>query len=280
LRRVAVIGAGMCGLAISYFLSEFDVSLFDAKGIGGGASGVCGGLVHPRRGLVEVPAMVCALEKAWPFFEGHLHSPLVRMAKEGNVEAGDYTEGRIQGPAILIERGGALDIPAYLQSLFAKAKCTLICRQIEHLEELADYDAIVIAAGAKIPHFIDISCEVLYGRALIYDVSPPSHGVLGDVYFAPQGAQLAVGATYEHKIEKRHLEKLRRCATLMMPELGGRKPCVVQGARLSGPGRRPFAHKVNARTWAIGGMGGRGLVYHVAYAEKLAKEIAQCLRKG
>lgn len=270
----------MCGLASAYFLRDYDVTLFDEKGIGAAASGLCGGLVHARRGLVEVPQLAAALDMAWPFFEGYITSPLVRMACEGSVDAGDYTEGRIRGPAILIERGGALDTPAYLQSLFLRAGCRLVIRKIESLDELADFDGIVIAAGAKVPHFVNLSCEVLYGRALIYDVAPPSHGLLGDVYFAPQGERLAVGATYEHKIEEHHLEKLRRYATLMMPQLEGLEPVVVQGARLSGPGRRPFVQRVNEKTWTIGGMGGRGLVYHIAYARRLAEEIVQCLKKG
>lgn len=275
MRRIAIIGAGLSGLATAYFLRDLDVTLFDAKGIGGGASGVCGGLVHPCRGLVEVPAMARAFDRALPFFEGYLKSPLVRMAGEGSIEAGDYTEGRICGPALLFARGGAIDIPAYLQGLFIKARCALVQRQIESLEELADFDAIVVAAGSDMPYFVDLPCEVLYGRALIYDVQPPAYGVLGDAYFAPQKGQLVVGATYEHQIAEHHLKKLLKCATLMMPELEGIEPVVVQGARLSGPGRKPFAQRINKKTWAIGGMGGRGLVYHIAYAE----EMARCLKE-
>src|ERR1700676_4750269 len=49
--RVAVIGAGFAGLAAAYYLSEhFKVTLFDQKGIGGGASGVSTGLLPPYPG--------------------------------------------------------------------------------------------------------------------------------------------------------------------------------------------------------------------------------------
>ncbi len=49
--RVAVIGAGFAGLALSYhlLLQGFRVYLFDAKGIGGGASGIAAGLLHPYK---------------------------------------------------------------------------------------------------------------------------------------------------------------------------------------------------------------------------------------
>ena len=49
--RIAIIGAGFAGLASAYYLSEyFDVTLFDQKGIGGGASGISSGLLHPYPG--------------------------------------------------------------------------------------------------------------------------------------------------------------------------------------------------------------------------------------
>ena len=49
--KIAIIGAGFAGLAAAYYLSEnFQVTLFDLKGIGGGASGISSGLLHPYPG--------------------------------------------------------------------------------------------------------------------------------------------------------------------------------------------------------------------------------------
>ena len=51
--KIAVIGAGLAGLATAYYLLEHQdcqVTLFDAKGVGGGASGASTGLVHPYAG--------------------------------------------------------------------------------------------------------------------------------------------------------------------------------------------------------------------------------------
>src|ERR1700681_4964194 len=51
MRPIAVIGAGFAGLAAAYYLSEtFQVFLYDKKGIGGGASGISSGLLHPYPG--------------------------------------------------------------------------------------------------------------------------------------------------------------------------------------------------------------------------------------
>lgn len=50
--NIAIIGAGFSGLALAYFLlqSSAHVTLFDAVGIGGGASGIATGLLHPYPG--------------------------------------------------------------------------------------------------------------------------------------------------------------------------------------------------------------------------------------
>ncbi|MFI5334514.1 MAG: FAD-dependent oxidoreductase, partial [Chlamydiales bacterium] len=50
--KVAVIGAGLSGLATCYYLLElgYAVHLFDEKGVGGAASGIACGLLHPYPG--------------------------------------------------------------------------------------------------------------------------------------------------------------------------------------------------------------------------------------
>lgn len=54
--RIAIIGAGFCGLAVAWHLlhhpdsSHFTVHLFDSKGIGKGTSGIAAGLLHPYAG--------------------------------------------------------------------------------------------------------------------------------------------------------------------------------------------------------------------------------------
>uniref|UniRef100_A0A7C9A090 FAD dependent oxidoreductase domain-containing protein n=1 Tax=Opuntia streptacantha TaxID=393608 RepID=A0A7C9A090_OPUST len=52
--RCAVLGAGFAGLSVAWHLLrhspkelKLDVDIFDEVGIGGGASGVAGGLIHP-----------------------------------------------------------------------------------------------------------------------------------------------------------------------------------------------------------------------------------------
>src|SRR5437899_528183 len=54
LMKIAIIGAGLAGLATCYQLlstknSDIEVHVFDKQGIGKGASGIAAGLVHPYR---------------------------------------------------------------------------------------------------------------------------------------------------------------------------------------------------------------------------------------
>src|SRR5262249_37368671 len=52
--KIAIVGAGFLGLACTWYLGEHigdaEVWLFDAKGIGAGASGMAAGLLHPFAG--------------------------------------------------------------------------------------------------------------------------------------------------------------------------------------------------------------------------------------
>jgi glycine/D-amino acid oxidase-like deaminating enzyme len=55
--KIAIIGAGFCGLAIAWHFMNFSLSpphvkvhLFDSKGIGRGTSGIAAGLLHPYAG--------------------------------------------------------------------------------------------------------------------------------------------------------------------------------------------------------------------------------------
>lgn len=54
--KIAIIGAGFCGLAIAWNLlqypcsSHLKIEIFDSKGIGGGTSGIAAGLLHPFAG--------------------------------------------------------------------------------------------------------------------------------------------------------------------------------------------------------------------------------------
>ncbi len=52
MKKIAVIGAGFSGLGVCYHLQQMggDITVFDGKGVGGGASGIASGLLHSYPG--------------------------------------------------------------------------------------------------------------------------------------------------------------------------------------------------------------------------------------
>ena len=51
--KLAIVGAGFCGVYAAFLASKesnIEITLFDAKGIAAGASGVAAGLIHPFAG--------------------------------------------------------------------------------------------------------------------------------------------------------------------------------------------------------------------------------------
>ncbi len=284
MRRIAIIGAGMTGLAAAYFLRGQSVEVFDEHGIGGGASGICGGLIHPYRGLVASEESRAAFGKAKALIGPFLKSPLIRMEKRKDLapeinfystcDASEWTAERICGPAMVFKEGGVVDTPAYLQDLFRRSGAKLISEKVESLTDLSAFDAVVIATGAAMGELVSLPHEVVYGRALIYKCAPMPSGVLGPAYFAPLAEQCTVGATFEHELDPKKLADLKERAEGMAPELKRLpKPDVVIGARLRGPARRPFVERIAPGVWAAGGAGARGLLYHASLGQRVAKEI-------
>src|SRR3990167_6158264 len=173
--KVAVIGAGFAGLAVSLALLHkgISVTLYDQKVIGGGASGIASGLLHPYIGeggkrsekateaLVDARALIefsqtFSTEKVADF------SGLVRQVpldlqeifvshekRYGDVE-------RLSKDFFLIRSGIVVHSSLYLQGLYQgclSKGMEFQVRKISFLEELEGYDLCVFAVGAGVFSF-------------------------------------------------------------------------------------------------------------------------------
>jgi len=184
--RVAIIGAGFCGLATAWHLSQisdFDITLFDAKGIGNGASGVAAGLLHPYPGAHAKEALMStqgidATLNLIAVAEKTLGVPLItskgllRLAltpqqhadfslcaeKHRDVhwrsinETQASTPSIIAYPGIFIDSAFVVDCKNYLQGLWKACEKEGIRYQealITTLSELKEFDQIVVAGGAQ-----------------------------------------------------------------------------------------------------------------------------------
>lgn len=193
--KIAIIGAGFSGLAICWHLLEkketFDVTLFDKNGIGGGASGISAGLLHPYAGIHAkynwmghegmkatsklIQVAETALQEEIAEKKGVLRIALSReQFDDYQIAANKYSDiewwspKKCQSliadlgdyPGIKINHGMNVDGTKYLQGLWKACQAKgakLEKTQIDDLSELFQYDTIFIAAGMQTKSFAELS---------------------------------------------------------------------------------------------------------------------------
>ncbi|NGX58435.1 MAG: tRNA 5-methylaminomethyl-2-thiouridine biosynthesis bifunctional protein MnmC, partial [Chlamydiae bacterium] len=232
--KIAIIGAGFSGLALTYYLSQDpkrQITLFDKRGIGGGASGIAAGLLHPyvggkallnwkgqeslaeTRELLKIASQNCTD----PVFQ---ESGIIRIPKSEEqkayfqkcaVDHDDVEICDIQIPGveaqngILIKSGIQVHCENYLKGLWMNCQergCQLQIQEITDLESLKDYDRIVICNGVS--QLSNKKLKHIKGQLLRLqwpsDLPPLQRPVIGSKYVAmdPDLQSCWVGATYEH----------------------------------------------------------------------------------
>lgn len=212
-KRIAILGAGIAGLALGYHLSSLlpsvELIFFDPEGIGGGASKVAAGLLHPLGGaraslspkglegfysakkLIEAVDQKlidsCILhkgilrvavqeEQVEPFKKSYeknkTHLALKWLNPEETVE---MVKGASGYPSLYIEDALAIDVPSYLNglaNLLKKGNAIFLDEKVEDISRLFEFDAIVIASGSYSPSFQELSSlplRFVKGQGLIFD---------------------------------------------------------------------------------------------------------------
>ncbi|MFI5344241.1 MAG: NAD(P)/FAD-dependent oxidoreductase [Chlamydiales bacterium] len=191
--NIAIIGAGFCGVAVAWHLlssphpfPNLKVTLFDAEGIGAGASGVSAGLLHPYAGahaklnwrgkegfeatcqLLSVASRALntavtaedqgilrlALTSAQQHDFQHspaLQDPQVEWLESPQSQA--LVKGCVPFPGLWIQNGLTVYPQLYLQGLWTA--CMRLGAQFEKrhltsLSELKGFSLCIVAAGAAI----------------------------------------------------------------------------------------------------------------------------------
>ncbi|MBS0615929.1 MAG: FAD-binding oxidoreductase [Verrucomicrobia bacterium] len=287
--NVAILGAGFAGLAAAYFLSEeFKVTVLDAKGLGGGASGVSTGLLHPYAGekgrkswhAEEAMGEAKLLLKIAEMELGRLVADYGGIVKKGAcIGAGDDVE--VLGEDHFLIRSGITVFPKlYLSGLWKAAVrrgAELKIQKIEQLSELESFDYIVLAVGSGIFHFPEgehLKINAVRGQALVCRLNGPmERSLVAKQYTALTEDPLVchVGATYERGSRSDEPD-LAEAIRLLQPshEVLG----VRAGVRVTNPAHYfPILEKINAKTWVLTALGSRGLLYHAYFAKMLASQI-------
>lgn len=307
--KIAVVGAGFAGLSIAWHMAQKEgvqVTLFDAKGVGGGASGIAAGLAHPyvgeevRRSFLADEALE-ALGKMVVRVEKQLGMPvgapgLVRMA------AGEKQEGRLLEHAkehgdvepmgdgkFWIKSGWMINCPLYLEGLWQLihglgGKFEKRC--VEKLEELAEYDLVIVACGAWSDQLVgELPASRLKGQLLVCEgEGVPERSIVGKGYIAADGKQCFVGSTYERVFENENPDMLF-CEKEVIAKVSKFYPQVVDldvlEARASVrlcprlhregvPDYFPIVRKEREGVWTVAGLGSRGLLYHALLGQQVA----------
>ncbi|HEV8051199.1 MAG TPA: FAD-dependent oxidoreductase [Parachlamydiaceae bacterium] len=185
--RIAILGAGFCGLAAAWFLTQkgnHDITIFDPRGIGKGASGVAAGLLHAYAGSqakknIRADEGLAATHRLLKVSETALNEPviastgLIRLAvsqkqKEDfaniaslypdvhwlTVEECQLKLGIEEAhPGIFIDSAVVIDCEKYLQGLWKACTQSNVAfekKAILSLSELKHFDKILVTMGAAV----------------------------------------------------------------------------------------------------------------------------------
>lgn len=239
--KIAIIGAGLCGLATAWHLLDknitTDVTLFDPAGIGGGASGVAAGLLHPYGGahaklnrfaqegytttrkLLEISSKALGESVVQP--TGVLRVALTDEQKADfsktamiydDVEWWEAdrcqakVEGLVESPGIFIRSGATIDTLKYLNGLWKACEAMGARLEKQTANNLETFDQVIIAAGYASTSFANIPLNPVKGQVLELEwpeeLPPLPFGVNSRAYLLMNSPTTCLaGATFEHHFD-------------------------------------------------------------------------------
>ena len=312
--KVAIIGAGLSGLSVAWYLlqeTDCEVTLYDRKGVGGGASGIATGLLHPypgeqgRRSLFATEAMEAAFE-LFRVAEGKIvlrhgiiryvqNEEQAQMFRSHSQRYGDVRQ--LSENSFYIETGMTIDCPRYLEGLWqavSKKGTRLILKEVKELN-IHGFDQIVVAAGAgsvQFPELQPLNLSLLKGqvlKCLVPDGVPlPETSSLckGSLVLTQDPKTCFIGSTYERGVLN-EASDLKFAKNELFPKVGFFFPSVnaleiveCRGAfRVTRPGHYlPIAAQVGRNVWTLTALGSRGLLYHAYFGKKLVNEMLSSIR--
>lgn len=306
--RIAIIGAGLSGLATAYHLlhsGNCEVVIFDPKGIGGGASGIATGLMHPytgeqcRRSLHATEGMQATRELLHDT-GAKFSTGILRLVQEdeqcemflSHVEK--FGDVRLHGPrCFFIESGLTIDCSNYLEGLWQAIRekgGKLIPEEVKDLKQLQDFDHVIIAAGAGIKQFPELNYIKTYflkGQVLKCrfpkGIELPSSSIISKGYMAlsSDAGVCHIGSTYERG-DINEIPDLAKAQGDLFPKVAAFFPDVHSleilecraALRVIRAGHYfPIACRVQGNLWALIAMGSRGLLYHAYLGKLLAQAV-------
>src|SRR3990167_11038742 len=236
--RIAIVGAGLAGLALCSILSKVagvEVVLFDAKGIGKGASGVSTGLLHPfpgkhaalsRYGKEAFVETLSFLQEVEEKLKRKIHTrcgifrPAVTEEQRNDFQKRDETglvdwmeSHSIYGSGLWIPDGSVVFMRSYLDGLWELAEAAgakFQRMEIFSLFDLQAFDQVVLTTGFETEKILEckgLKSSKTKGQALLCRVKetiPFALASNGHIAPTEDPHLVLVGSTYERKFT--HLE--------------------------------------------------------------------------
>lgn len=302
--KLAIIGAGFAGLSTAYFLQEAcDVTVFDAVGIGGGASSVCSGLLHPYPGFAARRSFKAeeALSVAKQLIRvAEAHTPRMVSSQNGIVrQAIDFDQKArlldacqkwkdieyLDEDRFLIHSGITVLSENYLEGLWnalEKRGVKLLIQKIEALSELEEFDQIVIAAGYGIlsfPECANLNVKFLKGQAFRMSGVPPiERSFISKGYIAHMGRSdtFDLGSTYEREFQddKPNPTLAKQLLAEKLALTDAEILTCKAGVRVCNRSHYlPIIEQVAENAHVFTGLGSRGLLYHGLFGRTLAQKL-------
>ncbi len=312
--RIAIIGAGLSGLSVAWnFIQRIpcEVTLFEKKGIGSGASGIAAGLIHPyageqgRRSAFATEGIQAAkeliavaeekLKKKIILQQGiirFIHNEEQRRMFLSHCQTfGDVRP--YSDHSFWIESGMTIDCPLYLEglweALFEKG-VKLVLKEVADLHSLKNFDQIVVTAGAGVKQFPELeflNLSVLKGQILKCHVPetvtlPEASSICkGYVALAQERKTCFIGSTYQRGDLSEDLQP-EWVKEELFPKVASFFPSVVNlvvaecraAFRVTRQGHYlPIATRVKENVWTLTAMGSRGLLYHAYFGKEMVNKI-------
>lgn len=307
--RLGIVGAGLAGLSCAWHALQegFEVTLFDKSGIGGGASGVSVGLMHPFPGKTaslslraeEGMRATKELLKISQFLLGKpvasytgIFRPAVTEQQKIDFQKQQHPDAewtQVSCPGLLAREGlwiagGVTVFPhLYMQGLWKGCEemgATLIR---EPFVENSYFDKVILAAGSEIlqfPECKNLSLRTALGQTLLCKSERPlpfslaSHGYIA-LTEDPHICQ--IGSTYEHTKDPNptKVAELVDKVSLFYPEAKNLEVLKVRSGVRIAPreGHLPVLEQVSKNTWVFTGLGSRGLLYHALFGQELVRAL-------
>jgi len=247
MKQLAIVGAGFAGLAVAYhWLSsrKGPVTIFDPNGIGGGASGVSTGLLHPfpgrqalrswraEEGMTATQELIEAAERALGravcersgvlrLVADKAQEEMFRQRAQEDREAVWWEPAQVVGmvpgaaPVCGLWISGGITVYSglYLEGLWRACQelgADFEKKRIRSLQELSSYDHIVLAAGSETLHFPEcnhLPLEQVKGQTLLCrwpHKLPCSLAANGHITPTEDPNLCQIGSTYEKPVLDPH----------------------------------------------------------------------------